>query len=90
MTSRLPRYEAKYVCNAGASNAGRSLAFRYQGNGATPCQYIDTTWKAIDCTTILPLTAFIWWNFAADFSSCIVDIVQKTTNLGTLSPFWRR
>jgi len=24
MTSRLPRYEAKYVCNAGASNAGRS------------------------------------------------------------------
>ena len=25
MTSRLPRYEAKYVCNAGASNAGRSL-----------------------------------------------------------------
>ena len=26
MTSRLPRYEAKYVCNAGASNAGRSLS----------------------------------------------------------------
>jgi len=25
MTSRLPRYEAKYVCNAGASNAGRPL-----------------------------------------------------------------
>ena len=24
------------VCNAGASNA-----FRYEGNGATPCQYID-------------------------------------------------
>ena len=23
----------------------------------------------------------------ADFSSCIVEIVQKTTNLGTLSPF---
>jgi len=36
------------VWNAGASNAGRSLAFRYQGNGATPCQYIDTTRKAID------------------------------------------
>ena len=28
------------------------------------------------------------WNFAADFSSFIVESVQKTTNLGTLSPFW--
>jgi len=26
------------------------------GNGATPCQYIDTTRKAIDCATTLPLT----------------------------------
>ena len=32
------------------------FAFRYQGNGATPCQYIDTTRKAIDCATTLPLT----------------------------------
>jgi len=32
------------VCNAGASNAGRPFAFRYQGNSTTPCQYIDTTW----------------------------------------------
>jgi len=29
------------------------FAFRYQGNGATPCQYIDTTRKAIDCATTL-------------------------------------
>ena len=35
------------------------FAFRYQGNGATPCQYIDTTPKAIDCATTLPLTVFI-------------------------------
>ena len=27
------------------------FAFRYQGNGPTPCQYIDTTRKAIDCAT---------------------------------------
>ena len=27
------------VCNAGASNWGRSLSCRYQGNRATPCQY---------------------------------------------------
>ena len=32
------------------------FAFRYQGDGAIPCQYIDTTRKAIDCTTTSPLT----------------------------------
>jgi len=63
------------------------FAFRYQGNGATPCQYIDTTRKAIDCAKTLQLPIFIKLNFAADFSSCIVEIVQKMTNLGTLSPF---
>jgi len=35
------------------------FAFRYQGNGATPCQYVDTTRKTIDCATTLPLTVFI-------------------------------
>jgi len=34
------------------------FAFRYQGNGATPCQYIYTTRKAIDCATTLLLTVF--------------------------------
>jgi len=32
--------------------------------------------------------SFYIMNFAADFSSFIVETVQKTTNLGTLSPFW--
>jgi len=58
------------------------FAFRYQWNGAIPCHYIDTTRKAIDCATTLPLTVFIQGNFAADFSSFIVEIVQKPTNLG--------
>ena len=35
------------------------FAFRYQENGATPCQYIDTTRKAIDCARTLPLTVFL-------------------------------
>ena len=64
------------------------FAFRYQGNGANPCQYIDTTRKAIDCDTTLPLRVFIQWNFAADFSSFIVETIQKTAKLGTLSLFW--
>ena len=36
------------------------FAFRYQGNGATPCQYLDldTTRKTIDCATTLTLTVF--------------------------------
>ena len=34
------------------------FACRYQGNGATPCQYIDTTRKAINCATILLQTVF--------------------------------
>jgi len=62
MTSRLLRCCAmrRSVCNAGASNAHvLPFVFRYQGNGATPCQYIDTTRKAIDCATTLPLRVFI-------------------------------
>jgi len=34
------------------------FAFRYQGNGATPCQYIDTTRKAIDCATTFSADSF--------------------------------
>ena len=44
------------IINAPAFNAGRPFAFRYQGNGATPCQNLDTTRKATDCATTLPLT----------------------------------
>ena len=35
------------------------FAFRYKGNGDIPCQYIDTTRKAIDRATALPLRIFI-------------------------------
>ena len=39
MTSRC-RIMRRSVCNAGASNAGRHFAFRYQGNGATPANIL--------------------------------------------------
>jgi len=32
---------------------------RFHGKGSFPCQYTDTTRKAIDCTTTLPLRVFI-------------------------------
>jgi len=44
-----------------------AFAFRYQGNEATPCQYIDTSQKAIDCATTLPPDSFyIMLIFALD------------------------
>jgi len=47
------------VCNAGASNAGRSLCIQISRERSYPCQYIDTIRKAIDCAKTLPLTIFI-------------------------------
>jgi len=58
MTSRLPRYEAKCATQVLPMRVG-PFAYRYQGNGATPCQYVDTTRKAINCATTSPLTVFI-------------------------------
>jgi len=60
MTSPLPSYEAKCVQRMKVlpMRVG-PFAFRCQGNGATPCQYIDTTRKAIECATTLPLRVFI-------------------------------
>ena len=58
-SGRLPRYEAKCVERTRFRWGVCPFACRYQGNGATPCQYIDTTRKAIDCATTLPLTVFI-------------------------------
>ena len=64
------------------------FAFRYRRKRSYPCQYIDTTRKAMDCATTLLLTVFIKWNFAEDFSSFVVETVRKMTNLGIWSPFW--
>jgi len=51
VTSRMPRYEAKCVCNAGASNAGRSLCVQISRERSYPCQYIDTIRKAYTAYT---------------------------------------
>jgi len=52
-SGRLPRYEAKWVQRTRFQWRVGPFAFRYQGDGATPCQYIDITRKAIDCATNL-------------------------------------
>jgi len=51
-SGRLPRYEANCVQRTHFQWRVGPFAFLYQGNGATPCPYIDTTRKAIDCATI--------------------------------------
>jgi len=56
---RLPHYEVKCVERMRFQWGVGPFACRYQGYAATPCQYIDTTRKAIDCATTLPLTVFI-------------------------------
>jgi len=78
------------VYNAGASNGGQSLCiqiFRYQGNGATPRQYIDTTRQAIDCATTLLLTVF-GRQFVKRFALCYLSVVclsvLSACNVGAL------
>jgi len=68
------------VCNAGASNAGRSLCVQISREQSYPCQYIGTTRKAIDCATTLPLRVV-----------CIVRAgVQPALWTHTLRPLYSR
>ena len=56
MTSRLPRYEANYMCNAGASNAGRSLCVQISREPSYPLPIHWYHWKG----------NWLRYNFAAD------------------------
>ena len=47
---------------------------RFQGKGSSPCQYIDTTRKAIDCARTLPLTVF-GRPFVRRFAFCYRSVV---------------
>jgi len=55
------------------------FACKYQGNGGTPCQYIDTTRTAIDCVTVLPLTVFIGRPFVKRFALCYRSVVLSVS-----------
>ena len=56
---RLRRYKAKCVKTCCLQEGVGQFEPRFQEKGSSPCQYIDTTRKAIDCATTLPLTVFI-------------------------------
>ena len=59
MTSRLPRYEAKCVQRRYCQWGSVPLRSDIKGTELPPCKYINTTRKAIDCATTLPLIVFI-------------------------------
>ena len=79
--------QGKMCQNSLPSGGGRSLGAKITvGRGRPPANILIPVERPL---TALQLCAdiFIQWNFAADFSSFIVEIVQKTTNLGNFSPF---
>jgi len=51
--------QGKMCQNSLPSGGGGSVSAKISGGKVVPCQYIDTTRKAIDCATTLPLTVFI-------------------------------
>jgi len=51
--------QGKTCQNSLPSGGGRSLGPKISGGkGSSPCRYIDTTRKAVDCATTLPLSVF--------------------------------
>jgi len=56
---RLRRYKAKCVKTRCLQEGVSQIEPRFQGKGSSPCQYIDTARKTIDCAATVPLTVFI-------------------------------
>jgi len=87
MTSRLSRYEAKCVqrrcfqCRSVPLRSDREWSYPWPIYG----YHSKSNWLRYNAAAE---SFYIMKLFAADFSSFIVEIVQKTTNLGTLSQFW--
>jgi len=69
----LPNRNKQFTC---FQWGGRSFCVQISRERSYPCQYIDTTRKAIDFATTLQQT------------SSFVKIVRKTTNIGIWPPFW--
>ena len=51
--------QGKMSQNSLRLGGGRLLGTKILGERVVPCQHVDTTQKAIDCATSLPLTDFI-------------------------------
>jgi len=80
-SGRLPRYEAKCVKRTRFQWGSVPLRADIKETELPLPKIIDTTRKAIDCATTLPLTVLYNETLQQNFSSFIVEIVW-TTNLG--------
>ena len=82
MTLRLPRYEAKCVQRRCVQCGPVRLRSDVKGTELPPANILIPLERQLIALQRAAESFYIT-NFAADFSSFIVEIVQKTTNLGT-------
>jgi len=71
---QLRRYKAKRVKTRCLQKGVGHLEPRFHREVVVPCQHIDTTRKAIDCVTTLPLTVF-GRPFVKRFALCYRSVV---------------
>jgi len=81
MMSWLPRWDKVCATQVLPMRVG-PFAFRYQGNGATPCQYIDTTRKAIDGSLKSPCWVLVKSNWTSFYSVPQCSHCKRCTSYG--------
>jgi len=86
MTPRLPRYEAKCVQRRCFQCGSVPLRSNIMGTELPPANILIPLERQLIALQ-LAAESFYIMKLCSRLSSIIVEIVQKTTNLGTLSPF---
>jgi len=87
----LRRYKAKCVKTRCLQEGVSQFEPRFQGEGSSPCQYIDTTRKAIDCATTLPLTVFgrpFVKRFAVCYRSVVLSVCLSCLSICNFRALW--
>ena len=59
---------------------------RFHGKGSFPCQSIDTTRKAIDCATTLPLKVFLYNETLQQTFRSVLSKLSKRRQIWALYP----
>jgi len=86
MTSRLPRYEAKCVQRRCFQCGPVPLRSDIKGTELPPANILKPLERQLIALQLCRWQFLYNETLQTDVSSCIVEIVQKTTNLGTSSP----
>jgi len=88
MTSQLPRYEAKCVQRRCFQCGPVPLHSDIKATELPPANILIPLERQLIALQLCRWQFLYNETLQQTFSSCIVKIVQKTTNLGTLSLFW--